>query len=223
MIQVLVVDQEVKSRRDTVELLKTEGYTVMEAADGQGGMELFDAHRDSIQLVMMDMDLPQVDGWHFLQHIRRVSQRVGVMVLTGKPEEQEQLMALGAGADDYIAKSVNSLILRARTRALLKRTAGMKQTIKREYGHLVVDQVGHVVTLRSKPVALSPKEYALLVYLTENEGNALSREQLLNVVWGYDYFGDLRTLDTHVKNVRAKLGDYGKRIKTLRGYGYKFE
>jgi two-component system response regulator ResD len=223
MIHILIVDDEDRLRRVIKDFLKRDGYQIWEAKDGAEAISLFDQKKDLLNLVILDVMMPKVDGWGVLRHIRQGGSQIPVMMLTAKTEDDDQVFGLETGADDYVTKPISPIVLVARVKALLRRSLEKQISSRKEFGPLVVDEIGHAVYLNRAPLELSPKEYDLLVYLVSNEGIALSREQLVNVVWGYDYFGDLRTLDTHIKNLRAKLGGPGEWIKTLRGFGYKFE
>lgn len=223
MIHILIADDEDRICRVLGDFLKKEGFSILVAKNGQEAIELFDEKYEMINLVILDVMMPILDGWSVLRHIRTMTDKVPVMMLTAKTEDDDQLYGFETGADDYVSKPVSPIVLVARVKALLKRSFDSLLDSKKEFDGLVVDEIGHSVYLDDKLIDLSPKEYDLLVYLTKNNGIALSREQLINVVWGYDYFGDLRTLDTHIKNIRSKLQDKGSYIKTMRGYGYKFE
>jgi two-component system response regulator ResD len=217
--KILIVDDEERMRRLVGDFLKKQGYAVIEAADGREALDLFVADRD-IDLIILDVMMPEYDGWAVCREIRKSSQ-VPIIMLTARGEESDELFGFDLGADEYIAKPFSLKILAARVQALLRRTDNNKEVIS--YDGLEIDKPGRQVYLDSKEIELSPKEFDLLLYLAENAGIALSREQILNAVWDYDYFGDGRTIDTHVKKIRSKLGDKNELIQTVRGLGYRFE
>jgi len=223
MITILVVDDDERIRRIISDFFKRDGFNVFEASDGKQAIDIFNIHKQEIDLVILDVMMPILDGWHVLKYIKGIRETTAVMMLTAKTEDGDQIYGFETGADDYVTKPISPVVLVARVKALLKRNLIDKLTDKKTFGGIVIDEAGRSVVVDNKSVDLSPKEFELLIYLTNNKGIALAREQLLNVVWGYDYFGDLRTLDTHIKNLRAKLGKNGEHIKTVRGYGYKFD
>lgn len=222
-MNILIVDDEERIRRVLADFFKREGFGILEAKDGEEAVELYDLQKDHINLVILDVMIPGIDGWGVLRHIRSSDTDMPVMMLTAKTQDGDQIYGFEAGADDYVTKPVSPIVLVARVKALLKRSTDKMLAGKTDFDGITVDQLGHRVCIDGTELDLSPKEYDLLVYLTNNHGIALPREQLVNVVWGYDYFGDMRTLDTHIKNLRAKMGEKGACIKTLRGYGYKFD
>lgn len=199
--------------------LEKEGYRVLTAADGLKGVELF--RTGEPDLVLLDIMLPGLDGWGVCRTIRQSSQ-VPIIMLTARGEERDELQGFSLGVDEYISKPFSPKILVARVEAILRRTSAGASDVT-EVGGIVLDKVAHQVTIDGKPVDLSYKEFELLSYFIDNQGIALSREKILNNVWNYDYFGDARTIDTHVKKLRSKLGDKGEYIKTIWGMGYKFE
>ena len=213
-IKILVVDDEFRIRKLVKDFLVKKDYTVIEAQDGAEALDLFYEQPD----VMM----PKIDGWHVLSEIRE-SSSVPFIMLTAKSEESDELHGFETGADEYITKPFSPKILVARVEALLRRMNSGAGEEKLELGDIVADRKAHVVTVKGEPIELSFKEFELLTYFMENAGIALSREKILNNVWNYDYFGDARTIDTHVKKLRAKLGSCGDYIKTIWGMGYKFE
>ena len=218
--KILIADDEARMRKLVSDFLKREGCQVIEAENGKLALELF--HKEQkIDLVILDIMMPYLDGWSVCREIRKGS-KVPIIMLTAKSEETDELLGFGLGADEYITKPFSPLVLAARVQALLRRT-GSGNKAKKSYSGLVIDEIGHVVSIDSVPIELSPKEFELLVYFSDNEGIALSRDQILNSVWDFDYFGDARTVDTHVKKLRLKLGDKGVYIHTIRGLGYKFE
>lgn len=218
--RILVVDDEERVRKLVKDFLAIKGYAVLEAGNGQEAVEMF-LEDKNIDLIILDVMMPVMDGYETLKTIRRYS-RVPVIMLTARTDEEDELRGFGLEADEYIGKPFSPKILVARVEAILRRfndAAG--ETI--EAGGIIMDKSAHTVTADGKPVELSVKEYDLLQYFIENQGKALSRESILTSVWNYDYFGDARTIDTHVKKLRAKLGDKGDYIRTIWGMGYKFE
>ena len=220
-IKILVVDDESRMRKLVKDFLVRNDYEVYEASDGEEAIDVFYEEKD-IALIILDVMMPKRDGFDVLREIRE-SSSVPVIMLTAKSEESDELDGFELGADEYISKPFSPKILVARVEAILRRTKGDEGGEQMEAGDIHIDKAAHVVTLDGKPVELSFKEFELLVYFAENEGIALSREKILNNVWNYDYFGDARTIDTHVKKLRSKLGSRGDYIKTVWGIGYKFE
>lgn len=216
--KILIADDEARMRKLVADFLKKEGYAIIEAADGRQALDLFHGNND-IDLIILDVMMPGYDGWTVCREIRKSSQ-VPIIMLTARGEESDELFGFDLGADEYIAKPFSLKILAARVQALLRRVQNTRTV--RSFDGLEIDDQGRYVYVDGKPVDLSPKEYDLLLYLTENAGRALSREQILNVVWDYDYYGDIRTVDTHIKKLRLKLGDKGDLIQTVRGLGYRF-
>ena len=219
-IQILVVDDESRMRKLVKDFLQREGYTVLEAGDGMEAMDIF--YEQKIDLVILDVMMPRMDGWQTCREIRRDS-KVPIIMLTARSEERDELQGFELGVDEYISKPFSPKILVARVGALLKRIYGTEAEEKIEAGGIELDKAAHQVQVDGKSIDLSYKEFELLTYFLENQGIALSREKILNNVWNYDYFGDARTIDTHVKKLRNKLGDKGNYIKTIWGMGYKFE
>lgn len=220
-IKILVVDDEARMRKLVRDFLEREGFVVREAGDGLEAMEIFYEEKD-IALVILDVMMPKMDGWQTLRELRQSSD-VPVIMLTARSEERDELQGFDLGVDEYISKPFSPKILVARVEAILRRTQGSGNTDEISAGGIVVDKAAHTVMSDGSPVDLSFKEFELLTYFIENQGIALSREKILNNVWNYDYFGDARTIDTHVKKLRSKLGDKGEYIKTIWGMGYKFE
>ena len=216
--KILVVDDESRMRKLVKDFLVRQGYTVLEAADG---MDYFYEDKD-IALIILDVMMPKMDGWQVCREIRMHS-KVPIIMLTARSEERDELQGFDLGVDEYISKPFSPKILVARVEAILRRTQGSGNTDEISAGGIVVDKAAHTVMSDGSPVDLSFKEFELLTYFIENQGIALSREKILNNVWNYDYFGDARTIDTHVKKLRSKLGDKGEYIKTIWGMGYKFE
>lgn len=220
-IKILVVDDESRMRKLVKDFLVREGYMVLEAGDGMEAMDLFYEEKD-IALVILDVMMPKMDGWQVCREIREHS-RVPVIMLTARSEERDELQGFELGVDEYISKPFSPKILVARVGAILRRTLGTDPGEILSAGGIEIDKTAHLVKLDGKPIELSFKEFELLTYFVENQGIALSREKILNNVWNYDYFGDARTIDTHVKKLRSKLEDKGDYIKTIWGMGYKFE
>ena len=219
-IQILVVDDESRMRKLVKDFLQREGYSVLEAGDGMEAMDIF--YEQKIDLVILDVMMPRMDGWQTCREIRRDS-TVPIIMLTARSEERDELQGFELGVDEYISKPFSPKILVARVGALLKRIYGTDAEEKMEAGGIELDKAAHQVQVDGKSIDLSYKEFELLTYFLENQGIALSREKILNNVWNYDYFGDARTIDTHVKKLRNKLGDKGNYSKTIWGMGYKFE
>lgn len=219
-LKVLVVDDEERMRKLISDFLKIKGYETVEAGDGEEAIDVFFADKE-IALIILDVMMPKMDGWEVLKTVREHS-KVPVIMLTARTEETDELKGFEYGADEYISKPFSPKILVARVEAILRRS-GVSQDEVVRIGGIEVDKSAHSVKIDGKEVELSFKEYELLLYFIENKGIALSREKILNNVWNYDYFGDARTIDTHVKKLRAKLGTKGDYIKTVWGMGYKFE
>ncbi len=220
-VKILVVDDESRMRKLVSDFLVRKDYQVVEASDGQEAVDIFFEQND-IKLIILDVMMPKMDGREVLREIRNYS-KVPVIMLTAKGEEQDELDGFELGADEYISKPFSPKILVARVDALLRRSNIITEEAKIEAGGIVLDKASHTVTVDGKAIELSFKEFELLTYFMENQGLALSRDKILNHVWNYDYFGDARTIDTHVKKLRAKMGGKGDLIKTIWGMGYKFE
>lgn len=219
--KILVVDDEMRMRKLVRDFLVKNDFTVIEAEDGEEALNLFYAEKD-IALVILDVMMPKIDGWEVCREIRRES-RVPVIMLTARGDERDELMGFDLGVDEYISKPFSPRILVARVEAILRRTGQSDRDDVLEAGGIRINKSAHEVTVDGVPVELSFKEFELLTYFLENQGIALSREKILNNVWNYDYFGDARTIDTHVKKLRSKMGSKGNYIKTIWGMGYKFE
>lgn len=220
---ILLVDDEMKIRILLKDFLEREGYKVIEADDGKNALETFQGMNGSIDMVLLDVMLPQIDGWTVCREIRKASE-VPVIMLTARSEDFDEVHGFEIGADDYVTKPVKPTALMARINAMFRRIEKTKTETKViTCAGLEMDDSSHIVTLDGAELVLSPKEYTLLLILLENKGKVISREQLLNQVWGYDYFGGLRTVDTHINRLRIKLGDKGDAIATVRGFGYRFE
>ena len=220
-IYILVVDDESRMRKLLKDFLSVKGYKILEAADGEKAIEVFEENRNKIKLILLDVMMPKLDGWSVLRKIRQES-KIPVIMLTARGEEQDELFGFELGVDEYISKPFSPKILVARVEAILKRIYGDTKQVK-DYDGITIDQEGRTVKVDGKEIDLSLREYELLKYLLDNENIALSRDKILNNVWNYDYYGDSRTIDSHIKKIRHKLGKKGKYIKTIRGIGYKFE
>ncbi len=218
--KVLMVDDEERMRKLVRDFLAKRDFQVLEAGDGEEAIDIFFADK-KIDLVILDVMMPKMSGWEVLETIRKYS-KVPVIMLTAKSEERDELRGFELGVDEYITKPFSPKILVARVEALLRRTVGDQSEVL-EVGGIRINKAAHTVTVDGKNLDLSFKEFELLTYFVENQGIALSRETILNNVWNYNYFGDARTIDTHVKKLRSKMGDKGEYIKTVWGMGYKFE
>lgn len=218
---ILIVDDEARMRKLIKDFLTAKGYSILEAEDGEKAIEMFEKNKNKISLILLDVMMPKLDGWSVLRQIRQES-KIPIIMLTARGEEQDELFGFELGVDEYISKPFSPKILVARVEAILKRTAKDTTEVK-NYAGIEIDKDGRTVKVDEKTIELSLREYELLTYLVENENIALSRDKILNNVWNYDYYGDSRTIDSHVKKIRHKLGKKGKYIKTVRGIGYKFE
>ena len=216
---VMIADDEQRIRKLISDFLQREGYTVVEADNGQSALTLLAAEK--IDLVILDVMMPEPDGLTVCREIRKKSS-VPIIMLTARSEEMDQLFAFELGADEYVTKPFSPKVLTARVNALFRRLESEK-TVERSSTGLNIDTDSRLVSLDAAPLELSPKEYDLLAFLFENRGKALSRQQILNQVWNFDYYGDLRTVDTHINRLRSKLGDSASLVQTIRGYGYRFE
>lgn len=219
-MKILVVDDESRMRKLVSDFLTRKGYEVIEAADGIEAVDIFMENKD-IALIILDVMMPGMDGWEVCREIRKDS-KVPIIMLTAKGEENDELHGFECGADEYISKPFSPKILTARVDAILRRAYGVDGNEVIEIGGIVIDKAAHIVKIDGEEIDLSYKEFELLTYFVENKGLALSREKILNNVWNYDYYGDARTIDTHVKKLRKKMGDKGDCIKTIWGMGYKF-
>ena len=221
-IKILVVDDEARMRKLVKDFLSIKGYQVLEAGDGEEAVDLFFQQKD-IALILLDVMMPKMDGWQVCREIRSYS-KVPIIMLTARSDEKDELQGFDLGVDEYISKPFSPKILVARVEAILRRTGKSAQENEvLDVGGIHLDKAAHMVEIDGRSVDLSYKEFELLTYFMENRGIALSREKILNNVWNYDYFGDARTIDTHVKKLRSKLGEKGNYIKTIWGMGYKFE
>ncbi len=220
-LKILVVDDEARMRKLVRDFLVKSGYEVLEAGDGSEALDLFYENKD-IALIILDVMMPNIDGWSVCKEVREYS-KVPIIMLTAKGDERDELQGFELGVDEYISKPFSPKILVARVGAILRRTNQLDAEESIEAGGIVINKAAHSVMIDGSPVELSYKEFELLTYFLENKGIALSREKILNNVWNYDYFGDARTIDTHVKKLRSKMGKKGDLIKTIWGMGYKFE
>ncbi|MCR5467837.1 MAG: response regulator transcription factor [Lachnospiraceae bacterium] len=220
-IKILVVDDESRMRKLVGDFLTRSGYEVVEAEDGEKALDKFYADKD-IALIILDVMMPKMNGWEVCKEVRETS-KVPIIMLTAKGDESDELMGFDLGVDEYISKPFSPKILVARVEAILRRSNKSAGDETMEIGGILVDKAAHEVKVDGTTIELSFKEFELLTYFIENKGIALSREKILNNVWNYDYYGDARTIDTHVKKLRSKMGDKGDYIKTIWGMGYKFE
>ena len=220
-IKILVVDDESRMRKLVRDFLERAGFQVLEAGDGMEALDLF-YEDQGISLIILDVMMPKMDGWEVCREIRKES-KVPIIMLTARGEERDELNGFELGVDEYISKPFSPKILVARVNALLRRTSGLSMDQTIAAGGIEIDKAAHIVKIDGNMIDLSFKEFELLTYFIENQGIALSREKILNNVWNYDYFVDARTIDTHVKKLRNKLGDKGEYIRTIWGMGYKFE
>ena len=220
-LKILIVDDESRMRKLVADFLVREGFQVLEAGDGLEALDIFYDQKD-IALIILDVMMPKMDGWQTCREIRK-SSKTPIIMLTARSDERDELQGFELGVDEYISKPFSPKILVARVEAILRRTSGYSSDDLLSVAGIEIDKAAHMVKLDGEPIELSFKEFELLTYFMENKGIALSREKILNHVWNYDYFGDARTIDTHVKKLRSKLGDKGDYIKTIWGMGYKFE
>ncbi|MCR5272902.1 MAG: response regulator transcription factor [Lachnospiraceae bacterium] len=220
-IKILVVDDESRMRKLVGDFLIRSGYDVVEAENGEEALDKFYSDKD-IALIILDVMMPKMNGWEVCKEVRETS-KIPVIMLTAKSDESDELMGFDLGVDEYISKPFSPKILVARVEAILRRSNKSVNEDVIEIGGIVVDKAAHEVKVDGEAIELSFKEFELLTYFIENKGIALSREKILNNVWNYDYFGDARTIDTHVKKLRSKMGEKGDYIKTIWGMGYKFE
>ena len=219
--RILVVDDESRMRKLVSDFLTRKGYQVIEAGDGEEAIDKFYEDKN-ISLVILDVMMPKMNGWDTCRQIRKNS-NVPIIMLTAKSDEASELNGFDCGADEYISKPFSPKILTARVDALIRRSYSIDSSEMIDVGGIVINKAAHIVKINDEEIELSFKEFELLTYFVDNKGIALSREKILNNVWNYDYFGDARTIDTHVKKLRSKLGEKGELIKTIWGMGYKFE
>ena len=219
--KILVVDDESRMRKLVRDFLTKQGFEVLEAGDGEAALDIFYADKD-IALLILDVMMPKMDGWQVCREIRSHS-KVPIIMLTARGDERDELLGFELGVDEYISKPFSPKILVARVEAILRRTSQTDADGVLRAGGVEINKVSHIASIDGEPMELSYKEFELLAYFMENQGIALAREKILNSVWNYDYFGDARTIDTHVKKLRSKMGEKGEYIKTIWGMGYKFE
>ena len=220
-LKILVVDDESRMRKLVRDFLEKQNFAVLEAGDGSEALDIFFDNQD-IALIILDVMMPKMDGWQVCREVRGYSE-VPIIMLTARSDERDELQGFELGVDEYISKPFSPKILVARVEAILRRTNQVTDDETIEYGGITIDKAAHVVSIDGNPIDLSYKEFELLTYFMENKGIALSREKILNSVWNYDYFGDARTIETHLKKLRSKLGGKGDLIKTVWGMGYKLE
>lgn len=220
-LKIMVVDDEPRMRKLVKAYLEKNDYEVIEAGDGEEALDFFYAQKD-MALIILDVMMPKLDGWQVCREIRSNS-KIPIIMLTAKDDEQDELLGFELGVDEYVSKTASMKILMARVEAILRRTVKEDSNSVLEEAGICIDQAAHIVTIDDRPIELSVKEFELLVYFLKNKGIALSREKILNGVWNYDYYGDPRTIDTHVKKLRSKMGEKGKFIITIWAYGYKFD
>ena len=221
-LTILIVDDEARMRKLIRDFLAQKNFNILEAEDGEKALKVYNENKSKISLILLDVMMPKLDGWSVLRQIRQENTTIPIVMLTARGEEQDELFGFELGVDEYIAKPFSPKVLVARVEAILKRTSPKTAELK-DYDGIVINNEGRTVTVDGKLVELSFREYELLKYLLDNENIALSRDKILNTVWNYDYYGDSRTIDSHIKKIRHKLGKKGKHIQTIRGIGYKFE
>ena len=221
-LTILVVDDESRMRKLIKDFLIQKNFNILEAEDGEKALSVYQENKEKINLILLDVMMPKLDGWSVLRQIRQENKNLPIVMLTARAEENDELFGFELGVDEYITKPFSPKILVARVEAILKRTNPDKKELKSCDG-IIIDNEGRTVTVDGKQIELSFREYELLKYLLDNENIALSRDKILNTVWNYDYYGDSRTIDSHIKKIRHKLGKKGKHIQTIRGIGYKFE
>ena len=221
-LTILIVDDESRMRKLIKDFLIQKNFSILEAEDGEKALKVYEENKEKIDLILLDVMMPKLDGWSVLRNIRQENKKLPIVMLTARAEEQDELFGFELGVDEYITKPFSPKILVARVEAILKRAKPDAKELK-SYDGIVIDNEGRTVTVDGKQVELSFREYELLKYLLDNENIALSRDKILNTVWNYDYYGDSRTIDSHIKKIRHKLGKKGKHIQTIRGIGYKFE
>ena len=219
---ILIVDDESRMRKLIKDFLIQKNFNILEAEDGEKALKVYEENKEKIDLILLDVMMPKLDGWSVLRNIRQENKKLPIVMLTARAEEQDELFGFELGVDEYITKPFSPKILVARVESILKRSIPDAKE-RKSYDGIVIDNEGRTVTVDGKTVELSFREYELLKYLLDNENIALSRDKILNTVWNYDYYGDSRTIDSHIKKIRHKLGKKGKHIQTIRGIGYKFE
>ena len=221
-INILILDDESRIRKLIKDFLVKHDYSVIEAEDGEKAIEIYKQNSENIDLILLDVMMPKLDGWSVLRLIRQENKKLPIIMLTARSEEQDELFGFELGVDEYITKPFSPKILVARVEAILRRVSSSQNSCE-EYDGIVINDDARTVSVDGKMIEMSFREYELLKYLIQNSGIALSRDKILNSVWNYDYYGDTRTIDSHIKKIRHKLGKKGKHIQTIRGIGYKFE
>ena len=219
---ILIADDEERMRKLIKDFLRQKNYNTLEAKDGTEALDLFEENKDRISLILLDVMMPKHDGWSVLRQIRQIDKNIPIIMITARAEEQDELFGFELGVDEYVTKPFSPKILVARIESILRRANPEKKKLK-DYAGIVIDNDARTVKVDGKIVELSFREYELLKYLIDNENIALSRDKILNTVWNYDYYGDSRTIDSHIKKIRHKIGKKGKYIQTIRGIGYRFE
>ncbi len=219
---VLIVDDEIRMRKLIKDFLLQKDYEILEAGDGEEALEVYNKNKEKIDLILLDVMMPKLDGWSVLRQIRQKDKNIAVVMLTARGEEQDELFGFELGVDEYITKPFSPKLMVARVEALLRRSKSQENE-KKDVGGILMDYEGRTVEIDGKLVELSYREFELLKYLIENEDKALARDKILNSVWNYEFYGDTRTIDSHIKKIRHKLGKKGKYIQTIRGIGYKFQ
>jgi len=219
---VLIVDDEIRMRKLIKDFLLQKDYEILEAGDGEEALDIYNKNKDKIDLILLDVMMPKLDGWSVLRQIRQKDNKIAVVMLTARGEEQDELFGFELGVDEYITKPFSPKLMVARVEAILRRSK-TQENEKKDVGGILMDYEGRTVEIDGKLVELSYREFELLKYLIENEDKALARDKILNSVWNYEFYGDTRTIDSHIKKIRHKLGKKGKYIQTIRGIGYKFQ
>ena len=219
---VLIVDDEIRMRKLIKDFLLQKDYEILEAGDGEEALEIYNKNKDKIDLILLDVMMPKLDGWSVLRQIRQKDNNIAVVMLTARGEEQDELFGFELGVDEYITKPFSPKLMVARVEAILRRSK-TQDNEKKDVGGILMDYEGRTVEIDGKLVELSYREFELLKFLIENEDKALARDKILNSVWNYEFYGDTRTIDSHIKKIRHKLGKKGKYIQTIRGIGYKFQ
>lgn len=219
---ILVVDDEIRMRKLIKDFLKQKDFEILEASDGEEALNLYNNQKNNIDLIILDVMMPKLDGWSVLRQIRQENKQIPVVMLTARSEEQDELFGFELGVDEYITKPFSPKLMVARIEAILRRIVE-KENQELDFGGIVIDTEGRTVKVDDKIIELSFREFELLKYLIDNKDKALSRDKILNAVWNYEFYGDTRTIDSHIKKIRHKLGKKGKYIETIRGIGYKFQ
>lgn len=219
-VKILLVDDQEVNREPLKKLFLEKGYTVLEAADGEEALDIYEMEKETLTMILLDVMMPKLDGWSVLRRIRRES-KIPIVMITARETDEDELFGFELGVDEYITKPYNLKVAEARIEALLKQQNSRKKE-QVTYANMSIDFEGRVVTVDGEKVDLALREYELLIYLIQNEGIALSREKILSAVWNYEYYGDTRTIDNHVKKIRGKIGKAGDYIETVRGVGYTF-